>query len=529
MYVSAPDGTKGIIPRDNVVQAIQMGGHILQDSAAYAIKNPSTPITQEDSAMGGLARIPGNLWGGAKAVASAPFTNPATGDVDLRNPGENIVGNLWIKPALESAEHVSNVAAQHGQTGTLKEAAGRAIAAVPAVGPWVMGTDQQKGLAERNSAGGILAEGLGTLLASEGASQGIAKAVRAVPSPADAVAERTAQSVRASVPEAVQLPTPAITGAEKVFRAAAPWGSDPQFRSNVYAAAGDLAEIGRATNIAEAKGGIIQPDMRVRATVSAINDHLREMYQGERAPQIARNADAQVVPQFDEDATAGLEYLSRNAGKAADRALAAKALSADSMSLGDVDALARTVNRELSPLRGMTPQELANAEGNSKRLGSLQALDESLSDSIASELANRGEGGISQYERRYAALSQIRDQLQRRMNMTELQRRNPVTTLAGLLQKPSIAGASQAATANVNIGRMLQQGLSELADSGLQANRAIGRGAPAVRGLLGPGAIQLPQGEAINPRSGLYPAASATVRDAHTGRMRRMYVTSPSE
>ena len=130
-------------------------------------KSASVPLSEQDSTLGGLARIPGNLWGGIKATAEAPFVNPATGDVDLSNVGQNIVGNLWLKPAVESAQHVSDVAAAHGKTGTATEAAGRALAAVPFAGPWVMGTEGQPGLAERKSAGGILTEGLGTLAAGE--------------------------------------------------------------------------------------------------------------------------------------------------------------------------------------------------------------------------------------------------------------------------------------------------------------------------------------------------------------------------
>jgi hypothetical protein len=55
-------------------------------------------------------------------------------------------------------------------------------------------------------------------------------------------------------------------------------------------AAGDLADIARKVDVAEAKGGIINPDMRVRAVVDGIRGHLKEMYETERAPQIQRHA-----------------------------------------------------------------------------------------------------------------------------------------------------------------------------------------------------------------------------------------------
>jgi hypothetical protein len=123
-------------------------------------------------------------------------------------------------------------------------------------------------------------------------------------------------------------------------------------------------------------------------------------------------------------------------------------------------------------------------------------------------LANRGEPGISEYERRYAGLSSVRDQLQSRMNAVELQRSNPVGRTVGPLLKvftggkSGIASASQAAVSDVNIGRELQTGFRELAQSGITPNRPTGTGAPPVRGLLGQGAIRLPSAmEPIEPPS----------------------------
>jgi hypothetical protein len=475
--------------------------------AAQTRDRSASQIAQaEDSTLGGLSRIPGNIFGGLKALVTSPFTDPTTGAITGPS-AENMVGNLWVKPALQSAQHVSDVAAAHGQTGTAREAIGRGIAAVPMVGPWVMGSEGQPGLAERKSAGGILAEALGTQIAGAGIGAGISKVARALPESIPAGIDNvTTRSVQAAYPEAAALPAKALSGAEDVFRAAAPVGSDPQFRGNLYAAAGDLAEIGRNLDLKEARGGVIQPDMRVRASVDAINEHLQQMYDIERKAQIERNADAPVVPNLSTDASAGLEYLSRNAGTHAERGLAVKAMSNGSISLAESDKLAMAVNRELAPLRGMTPQELAVSEGNSKRFASLQALDRDLSQSIGNELSNRGEGGIGAYERRYAGLSQVRDQLQSRMNMAELQRTNNLRSAFGLLTKPSIAGASQAATANVNLGRMLQNGFRKLADSGIAPNRPAGTGPRNIRGLIGPGATQLPSNmEPIGQPSGSPP------------------------
>ena len=522
--VRSPQGEIGIIPRDNIVQAIQHGAHVEQDSAAYAIKNPSTPITEQDSTIGGLSRIPGNIAGGVKAIASAV--------TQQGNPVENVMRDVVVQPSVESMQHVMNVAQEHGKAGSGLEKAGMAVAAVPMVGPWAMGTDQQKGLAERKSAGGILAEGLGTIVAGEGIGQAAPKVARGIsaiaekmPSPSDALMSARTKAVTATIPEAAQLPPQARFGAEKMFRAAAPTGANTEFRSAVYGAAGDLAEIGRKLDLSEAKGGVIQPDMRVRATVEAINDHLREMYQDERAPQIQRNADNPVVTKFGEDASNGLDYLARNAGKAEDRAIATKALNSEYLTLAEADALGRAVNRELAPMRGMSPQEMAVTEGNSKRFAGLQALDKEVGDKIATELDNRGEGGIRDYERRYASLSQFRDQLERRVNASELERSNPVGRFAkGVLGgTKGIASASQAAIADVKIGQELQNGLRALADSGIQPKRAVGRGPTPVRGLLTPGATQLPQGEALPTTT--QPPQRVVFREPKTGRMKRGYTS----
>jgi hypothetical protein len=291
------------------------------------------------------------------------------------------------------------------------------------------------------------------------------------------------------IPEAASLHPAAIDGVEHIFRAAAPVGSDPGFRANLYAAAGDLNEIGQKLNLNDAKGGMIRPDMRVRATVQGINDHLAEMYNGERAPQIARNAAVPVSMQVGTDAANGLNFLSKTAGTAADRALAAKAQNGV-LSLAETDQLARTVNSALRDFESMTPSDRAASAATQRRLASLKALDQELGNKISDTLSQRGEGGIREYERRYAALSSVRDQLQARMNMAELQRRVPYVQKAmhawDIIRGnvSGLAGASQSAVANVNIGDALQNGFEKLAQSGVSPTRAVGTGAQPIAGLL---------------------------------------------
>ena len=109
-----------------------------------------------------------------------------------------------------------------------------------------------------------------------------------------------------------------------------------------------------------------------------------------------------------------------------------------------------------------------------------------------------GEPGVALYERRYAALSAVRSQLEKRMNLTELQSKTifgGAKKWLGFGTKAQLAGASQAAVADLfSIGRALQQGFRELARSGIKAERGVG-GIP--QRLLPAGARQTPP--SINP------------------------------
>jgi len=332
----------------------------------------------------------------------------------------------------------------------------------------------------------VAPESAGTAAGAAVAPKALSTAARGVKA-AYSAATRTPQA--SVIPEAASLHPAAVDGVEHIFRAAAPVGSDPGFRANLYAAAGDLNEIGQKLNLNDAKGGMLRPDMRVRATVQGINDHLSQMYNTERAPQIARNAAVPVSMQVGADASNGLNFLSKTAGTVADRALAAKAQQGV-LSLAETDQLARTVNSALRDFESMTPSDRAASAATQRRLASLKALDQELGNKISDTLSQRGEGGIREYERRYAALSSVRDQLQARMNMAELQRRVPYIQKAmhawDIIRGnvSGLAGASQSAVANVNIGDALQSGFEKLAQSGATPNRAVGSGARPIAGLL---------------------------------------------
>lgn len=279
--------------------------------------------------------------------------------------------------------------------------------------------------------------------------------------------------------DAAKLHPDVVRGAEEIFRASAPTASNPGYRANVYAAAGDLAEVGRKIDLAESKGGVITPDMRVRATVQALNDHLGEMYQQERAPQIARHADAPVNVKLGADAEMGLQYLKRSAGAMPDvdastlRTIAAKAIDTGAVSVAEADQLGRIANQHLKNFESMTPSEKLEVLSKTPKIAGLKALDVGLGKNLNSALAGAGEPGLRAYERRYAAVSEVRDQLQSRMNATELPRSIPGARLvrAVLGGKSGIASASQAAVADVNIGKQLQSGLKRLAGSDIQPER----------------------------------------------------------
>lgn len=312
--------------------------------------------------------------------------------------------------------------------------------------------------------------------------------------------------VQSVVKQAMALPPGAVNGAEDIFRASAPTGKQVGFRENLYAAAGDLAEVGRKLDLSKARGGVANPEMRPRATVKALDGYLKEMFETERAPQIERHGMREVATNLSADAIEGVNHVARTGGTTEIRALAEKMKTAPTATIGELDQLARTVNQELISYEQMSKQARTQARITNRKLGSLKALDRALSDSINAELTGRGEVGLVNYERRFAALSQIRNQLQARMTAVELQRssmpgRMARATLGG---KYGVASASQAAIADVNIGKLLEKGFAQLAKTKLQPNKGTAGSAtlpetptppetPPVRGLLpAPSATQLP-------------------------------------
>lgn len=463
--VEAPDGTRGIIPRENIVKAIQMGGKVIHDSAQYTTK------FEQD-------RNPANQPGVLKSAASELGS--------LAKGVPQMLSNAMEAGGPQGVANAAQMGAQIGQEDSQRQQDNRSTpyrVAAAAVTPFGVNASGMEAAANVGNARGVIGTALG-----DAAPVAIGEAIKA-----PAVQERIgsfAKSVKPITPladsrvgnvmplEAGKLPPSAVSGAEDIFRAAAPTGMNKGFRGNVYAAVGDLADIGRKIDLAESKGGIINPDLRVRATVDAIRDHLDEMYKTERAPQIQRNADAPVKVAGNADAQRGLEYLESTAGQEQIRNLATKALGTldekgnrvggGTLTAAEADTLAQAANQNLKSFERMTPEGKTQASITNPKIGGLKALDQELGRNLNEVLTDNGENGLRDYERRFAALSAVRDQLESRMNAVELERQS-LGKYSKVITggKSAIASASQAAVSSVNIGRTLQRGLRKLAQTEL--------------------------------------------------------------
>lgn len=257
---------------------------------------------------------------------------------------------------------------------------------------------------------------------------------------------------------------PAGQAIEDVFRAGGP-PSDPGFRSNIEVAANDLGNAYKRTPIpAEAKGGIINPDMRIRSSVDAINNELRNIYETERAAQInqASQIGAQVPVKIDQAVLADVsKRLSRTLPiNSPELAVVNKLMQQPTAALPvtELDSLARAVNTMLRDFESMTPAE-RQAAGITRRMAGLKELDRGLAASLNGKLNELGMPGLQDYERRYAAMSSIRDALQGKMNKAEAARWS-----MRLREFFSPSGLHGGVTSNLTVlpGRRIESGMREL-------------------------------------------------------------------
>jgi hypothetical protein len=268
-------------------------------------------------------------------------------------------------------------------------------------------------------------------------------------------------------------------GAEKIFRGVRPPGGDIQFRENLAKALPDLAEIERAAPLGKSgtKGGVVNPDMRIRQTVDNIDNRLDTIWKEQRQPQIDRNADAHTITREQL-----LGKLEPDEVKAIEKKL--DTTIPENMNLQEADNMLKTVNARLRKVEGMDPQSQALAKELSPTLENLDAMKKQLHGAIGKALDDRGEAGIREFNQRYGALSEVRNGLRTRMNPIEANRllddvrlRAGTGGTVGILERLHIAPSP---------GRLVQKGLEALKRSDLRPPPAPEPPANAPRGLLPP-------------------------------------------
>jgi len=221
---------------------------------------------------------------------------------------------------------------------------------------------------------------------------------------------------------------PYTQGIQSLFRAFGP-PSAPEFRTALQDSAWDLqriySSIDKRLASPDVQGGVINEDMRFRVTLDAVEDYLRDMY------RMGRQAQIQVGEQYGSRVV--LEGNPRVLQETALRL--ARSLPTDSVAqrtamalarnpmrpvpIAEADELARAVNVELRKFESMTGSEQAAMRMSSKIKAGLKDMDVSLSNGLNNKLHEIGQPGLTDYERRYAALSRVREQLEKGMNKSE--------------------------------------------------------------------------------------------------------------
>lgn len=264
-------------------------------------------------------------------------------------------------------------------------------------------------------------------------------------------------------------------GVEKVLRATGMPSGNAGLRESFSIAAPDLAEIERTKPLGESgvTGGVIRPDLRLRQTVENIDNRLDDIWKKERQPQIDRNAELPAISreQLLGDATG--EQLKR----------IEKAFKMDipeQINLGDADKMLVKVNARLRRAEGMTPEARALALELSPDLQKFNEMKGELHQAIGGLLERVNEPGIKEFNRRYGALSEVRDALRNRMNPVEAERvLDSIRATGGLGRNVNLF---ERLHLRASPGRLAQKGLEDLSRSGLQVTPPAER--PPVAGLL---------------------------------------------
>jgi len=282
-------------------------------------------------------------------------------------------------------------------------------------------------------------------------------------------------------------------GVQSLFRGLNPSSNMPELRGNIVEAADDLVNVYNKVDkdlaSPEVKGGVLNEDLRLRKTHDALNDYMKEMYQSERKAQIdlGTQNNLRVTVQGDADKLQMVgRWLSRPRGLPLNspQLRAAQSLARNPLQpipIAEADALAKAVNElDLKSARERSLSGLLDATSE---------LDKGLKLGINEELKVINLPGISSYERRYAALAQIRDLLESGMTGAEKrtfnQRLHSFVSLHGINLRSHLGMFESP-------GGLVEEGLSSLREAGRG-----GRPSP-----LSP--IGVPQGEFVDvpPKAG---------------------------
>jgi len=327
----------------------------------------------------------------------------------------------------------------------------------------------------------------------------------------DALADRfTTPAVAPGIkgPALANLQEPlARRGVEKVLRSSGMPSGQPGLREAFSLAAPDLAEIERKQPLGESgkQGGISRPDMRLRQTVENIDNRLDDIWKKERQPQIDRNAELPALSREQLLGDATIDQLKR----------IEKTFKMDipeQINLGDADKMLVKVNARLRRAEGMTPEARALALELSPDLQKFNEMKGELHKSIGDLLERVNEPGIKEFNRRYGALSEVRDALRNKMNPVEAERvLDSVRATGGLGRNVNLF---ERLHLKASPGRLAQKGLEDLSRSNLEITPPTPR--PPTAGLLppipeplgngpdtsGPVKLTVPEGQPVVPVPG---------------------------
>lgn len=256
---------------------------------------------------------------------------------------------------------------------------------------------------------------------------------------------------------------------QKVFKSAGP-PADPAFRNSVGEAAADLKAIYDANPINEMdRGGIINPDKRIRKTVEGINDYLSNMYHTERAGQISAGtsvgAHSPITGVKPDTLSFTATKLSRELPLDTPERAVAKKLAMDpgaDLTIAEIDSLQKAVGAELRQFKTKSGAQQAAIRSTSKITAGYEALEDGLKQTLDGSLKQSGQPGLADYNRRYAALTDVRDALEKKMNSSEaaqfLDNIQEFFSLHGI-------GARVRTAVGQSPGRQLEQGLKGMSKS----------------------------------------------------------------